>query len=518
MEEIANVRRALHLALRYINKATTLDTKLSNANLLTTKDATKIEAYKAFENYLRCGVSDPPVVKLFGVFGGSLATATTTTTYYSLMDLVGDGCWSSGRKNVDQELIDVAFDVSASFKEGVGPGSFVWLTLIRKSLYDPLFYFARHILKKVQIERWKASDGFAEGLKELGKIVYYTVSYDAWLRDRAKPEDVADWHYHRDVHERSNQHEKLELSKSAIRDDYASYALLICPFLENPQKVDVGEGLHMWEVRIDFESLERYAEKIKRHMEEHKEVIFHFEEIIPEIVSGRMKGVASPLRRVAGLWRGWVGSMLKGIAEVSEEGKPFQVVYLRIWEPPFRHYPFDGDEFMRLTANTLAISRQLAHIYSYMAKLFVEKAKRAGLGEIAEKIKERLDPLYSKSPGLASDELRRIPARPFPSIYEQIFHTPTVMVGMAYNVLSGISLALELDPEIPPDPLDLINLDPVKEECGKYWSDLTRPELSESVELLRTSAQIPVGILEWYFDYIRMTLELYPVPDALLGW
>jgi hypothetical protein len=173
---------------------------------------------------------------------------------------------------------------------------------------------------------------------------------------------------------------------------------------------------------------------------------------------------------------------------------------------------------MRLTANTLSISRQLAHTYSYIGKLITVKAKKAGLGEIADEIEERLDPLCSESPGWASEELKRIPARPLPSIYEQVFHTPTVMVGMAYNVLSSISSALELDPEIPPDPLDLIELDPVKEELGEDWSNLARPELSESVELLRASAQMPVGHLAWLYDFIGMTLELYPVPDALRDW
>jgi hypothetical protein len=512
-------RRTSRFALRYlkeiVEKSTELETRATNALLLTIKkDAMKVEAYKTLQDYLRCRVSSLPVGKLCGAFGGSIANAITATTYYSIMNLVGGEYWVSGEEKTD--LVEHALDISASLKRGDRPGGRTWLEEVRYSLRYPMSYFAKYILQQeLQIEKWKESNGYAEGLKGLGNLVYWTVVYDAWLREFARPEDAAKWHFDRDVHKMSDEYVVSGLFKKAIRDDHASYALVIRPFLKNPKKVDLGEGLRIWEVSIDSEKLKKYAEEIKQHMEERKVVLFHFEKVIPEIVSGHTRGVASPLRRIIALWNGWAGSMLKGIAEASQEG---DVVYLRMREPPFRYYPFYGRRFMRLTANTLAISRQLAHIYSYIGKLITVKAKKAGLGEVADEIGERLDPLYSKSPGLASEELKRIPARPLPSIYEQVFHTPTVMVGMAYNVLSSISLALELDPEIPPDPLDLIELGPVKEELGEDWSNLARPELSESVELLRASAQMPVGHLEWLYDFIEMTLELYPVPDALRGW
>jgi len=504
-------RRTLRFALRYlkaiVEKSTELETRATNAILLTIKgDAIKVEAYKALQNYLRCRVSSLPVGKLCTAFGASLADATTATTYYSIMNLIGGEYWSPGEEKTD--LIEHALDISASLKRSDRPGGRTWLEEVRYSLRYPMSYFAKYILQQeLQIEKWKESNGYAESLKGLGNFVYWTVVYDAWLRESARPEDAAEWQFNRDVRKMSDDYVVSGLFKKAIIDDYASYALVIRPFLENPKKVDLGEGLRIWEVSIDSEKLKKYAEEIKRNRKEQK--------VVHEIVSGHMRGVASPLRRITALWNGWAGSMLKGIVEASQEG---DVVYLRMRKPPFGYYPFSGGRFMRLTANTLSISRQLAHTYSYIGKLITVKAKKAGLGEIADEIEERLDPLCSESPGWASEELKRIPARPLPSIYEQVFHTPTVMVGMAYNVLSSISSALELDPEIPPDPLDLIELDPVKEELGEDWSNLARPELSESVELLRASAQMPVGHLAWLYDFIGMTLELYPVPDALRDW
>ena len=509
---LMDARWTSRFALRYlkeiVEKSTELETRATNAILLTTKkDAIKVEAYKALQDYLRCRVSSLPVSKLCGAFGGSLANATSATTYYSIMNLVGGEYWVSGKEKTGKEktdLVEHALDISASLKRSDRPGGRTWLEEVRLSLYDPMIHFAYYILQQeLQVEKWKESNGYAEGLKGLGKLVYWTVVYDAWLREFARPEDGAKWHFDRDVRKMSDEYVVSGLFKKAVRDVYASYALVICPFLEKPEEVDLGEGLRIWEVRIDSEKLKKRAEEIKR------------DKVVPEIVSGHMRGVASPLRRIIALWNGWAGSMLKGIAEASQEG---DVVYLRMREPPFRYYPFYGRRFMRLTANTLPISRQLAHIYSYIGKLMTVKAKKAGLGKIADEIEERLDPLYSKSPGWASEELKRIPARPLPSIYEQVFHTPTVMVGMAYNVLSSISSALELDPEIPPDPLDLIELGPVKEELGEDWSNLARPELSESVELLRASARMPVGHLAWLYDFIEMTIELYPVPDALRDW
>jgi hypothetical protein len=239
----------------------------------------------------------------------------------------------------------------------------------------------------------------------------------------------------------------------------------------------------------------------------------YYEEKVSEILS-KWKGAAIPFASIASLWENWVGSMFKGIVKADLKG---EVLYLRIEEPFPRHYPFDGGEFMKLMAKTLAISREVAHIYSYLGKLFVEKAKKEGPSNVAKAIEKRLGLLYSERRGWASDELQKVPSRPLPSIYEQVFHTPTVVVGMLYGVLSSFSLALGLDPEIPPDPLDLIKLDPVKEKWKEKWSELVRPEFSKSLDLLRSSAQLPIGYLERIYDQVETLTKLPPPPASRWG-
>jgi hypothetical protein len=182
---------------------------------------------------------------------------------------------------------------------------------------------------------------------------------------------------------------------------------------------------------------------------------------------------------------------------------------------------------MRLTAVVLPISRQVVHVYSHMSKLLLEKAKRIAFDENAEgklekkelekitkELEKRLARLHSKGSGWVSDELRQIPPRPLPSIYEQVVHTPTVLMGMIYGALSDISLALGLEPEIPPDPSNLMELGPVNEVWGERWSKLKEhPEFSNSLDLLRASARLPVGLLEKNYDYLEMAIRLLP-PQA----
>jgi hypothetical protein len=241
-------------------------------------------------------------------------------------------------------------------------------------------------------------------------------------------------------------------------------------------------------------------------------------------LTGR-KDLATALAKIKGLWSGWAGSLLSGLVKVSEKDK---ILYLQMMEPPFWPYGFNGAAFMRLTALILPINRQVVHVYSHMGGFLAEKVKRVVFGEAAEKkiekkelkkelkkVEKRLARLHSKGSGWVSDELRQIPPRPLPSIYEQVVHTPTVLMGMIYGALSGISLALGLEPEIPPDPSDLMELGPVKEVWGEWWSKLKEhPEFSNSLDLLRASARLPVGLLEKNYDYLERAIRLLPPPTG----
>jgi hypothetical protein len=475
----------------------------------------RVETYREFREYLRGGVERWDSRPLIGEVSKSLSKALTMTIYFSIMDLIGGGCWSSGEcGGVDRALADSALDISMSFRKRSWPGSITWLTLAKRSLFYPTSCFVANIKDFLQVEGWKRSDGYAEGLKRLAGLLFWTVVCDAWFRERAAPEDVAKWHYDNDVRERRAQYEALDWSD--IIDDYAPYSRLIQLSFKSLEEVVLEEGLHAWRARIDSESLASHARQMQHELlksldQSTRENYKKYDDAVSEILSGRGRGVATQLKlkRIAGLWGGWVGSMYRGVAEYSVEG---EVLHLLVKEPIPRLYPFDGRAFIFLTTISLGINRQATHIYSHIGKLFAEKAEREGLGEIARSIDRGLAPLYSKRRGWAGGELQRFPPRPLPSIYEQVLHTQTVAVGMAYGVLSRMSLALKLDPEIPLDPLGLVELVPVKEEWGKEWSELTRPEFSRSLDLLRASARLPIGHLERQYDYIERALKLLPLP------
>jgi len=502
----------------------------------------KVEAYRRLREYLRGGPEDWNAVRrLLAIeLSGSLSASFTSLMYFSLMDLAGGGYWSAGKEDADR-VVDYVLRASVSFMKRMKFGNLTWITVVRDSLLYPMWSFILRLLAILQMEKWKESNGYVEGLKKLGALTYGAVSYDLLLRERVAVKKVAKWHYDNDYYERLAQHKSLTWSDSDIVDDYAPYGLLIMPCFEKKEKREkvVLEGdLHMWQVRIEPEDLISSAQEIKQRLEgfppHMKETYKKYEEIVSELLYRRektgdknehKKTLIIPLTRVKGLWNGWVGSLLHGLVKVSEEG---EILYLQMVEPPLWGYYFDGAMSMWLTAITLPISRQVIHVYSHMSKFLLEKAKRIAFEEIAERklekkelekitkeIEKRLARLHSKGSGWVSDELRQIPPRPLPSIYEQVVHTPTVLIGMAYGALSDISLALGLEPEIPPDPSDLMELDPVKEEWGESWSELKEhPEFSNGLDLLKASARLPSGLLEERYDHLEMAIRLLPPPTG----
>jgi hypothetical protein len=519
-EEVANwiMRLALQRVNNVVYNASVEELRNSNASLLTgidplsgglreTDSWRKVEANRKLRDYLRGGLEElkeEDEGQIAAVLCSNLSKNFTIIISYSIMDLIGRGYWSTGKASVDQTIIDCA-PISAR--------ELVWLVHVNQRLSIPMYYLAKYILDEVDIKSRREEDGYAEGLVKLCELLYWTVVYDAWSRKKAVPKDATQWHYRNDVSEINKMlraHNKLGLPGTTIVDGYAVYALLILPFLENPIEIASKGGPRTWQVRIDFEALESRAKKFEQLVKEAEDPYYAGK--VSEMLS-KWKGADIPYMSITSLWKGWVGSMFKGIVEATHEG---EVLYLRMEEPFPKYYPFDGSKFMVLTAHTLAVSRQVAHTYSFLGRLFAEKAKGEEPGKIAREIEGRLKPLYSERHGWNNKELQRIPARPLPSIYEQAFHAPTVAVGMAYGALSSISLALRLDPEIPPDPLDLVRLDPIKEKWGEKWSELKeRPEFSKSLDLLRSSAQLPVGHLERTYDYIEMAMQLLPLPASL---
>jgi hypothetical protein len=528
------------------------ETRLKSASYLTGMDVSegtlreddrwrRVEAHRMLREYLRGGLKDWNTVRgmLASELSYNLSKSFTSLMHFSLVDLAGGGYWSAGKEDADR-VVDYVLRASLSFMKRTEFGNLTWLTVVRDSLLYPMWSFVLRLLAGLQVKEWKETNGYVEGMKRLGALTYGAVSYDLLLRERVNVYKVAEWHYDNDFRERQEQYKSLTWSDSDIVDDYAPYGLLIMPCFEKKEKLEkvALEGdFHIWQVRIEPEDLISSAQEIKQRLEgfppHMKETYKKYEEIVSELLYRRKKTgdknehkktLTIPLTRVKGLWNGWVGSLLGGLVKVSEEGK---ILYLQMVEPPFWDYYFDGATSMWLTAITLPISRQVIHVYSHMSKFLLEKAKRIAFEEIAEKklekkelekitkeIEKRLARLHSKGSGWVSDELRQIPPRPLPSIYEQVVHTPTVLIGMAYGALSSISLALGLEPEIPPDPSDLMELGPVKEVWGQEWSKLKEhPEFSNSLDLLRASARLPLGLLEEKYDHLEMAIRLLP-PQA----
>jgi hypothetical protein len=538
-------------ALRLINFAVygeaIEETRLESASYLTGIDVSrgtlregdrwsKVEAYRRLREYFRGGPEDWKTLQGMLAFEltDSLSKSFTSLIHFSLMDLAGDGYWSAGKEDADR-VVDYVLRASLSFMKRTEFGNLTWITAAGYSLSYPIGPFVQGLLASLQVEKWKESEsnGDVERLKNLGALVYWAVNYDLLIRERVNVYKVAEWHYDNDLRERLDQYKALVWSESDIVDDYVPYGMLIMPsfFDEEEKKLEkvVLEGdFHVWQVRLEPEDLIGSAQRIKRSLEElappAKETYKKYEEVVSKILSGDKKTLAMALSRVKGLWNGWAGSLLGRLVKVSEEGK---ILYLQMMKPPFWRHRLEGATSMRLTAVVLPISRQVVHVYSHMSKLLLEKAKRIAFDENAEgklekkelekitkELEKRLARLHSKGSGWVSDELRQIPPRPLPSIYEQVVHTPTVLSGMIYGALSDISLALGLEPEIPPDPSNLMELGPVNEVWGERWSKLKEhPEFSNSLDLLRASARLPVGLLEKNYDYLEMAIRLLP-PQA----
>jgi hypothetical protein len=220
-------------------------------------------------------------------------------------------------------------------------------------------------------------------------------------------------------------------------------------------------------------------------------------------VSGRVKGVASPIESIKALWEGWVGSLLPDHAEASREGDALHLLMRR----PFT--PLN----MQLVMSSLAIHRQIAHIYTHVARLLSDEAKDAAEKTyttrrgVYQDMSETLRILCSPEGWEKySASLDAIPERPAPSIYEQLFYAPTIVAGMIYNIFSSISLVLRLDPEIPPDPLDLLKRYP---DLAELFSG---PHFSKSIDLLRRSAKLPLGLLERSYLHIEDMLDMLETP------
>jgi len=375
--------------------------RLKNAFYLTGMDVSKgtfredeswrrVEAYRRSREYFRGGPEDWKTLQEMLAFelSNSLSKNFTSLIHFSLMDLAGGGYWSSG-KEVEDRVAGHILRASVSFMKRTEFGNLTWITAVKDSLFYPMCSFTGSLLKTLQVEQWRENDGYVNGLKNLGGLVYGAVGYDLLLRERVNVYGVAKWQYDNDFYERQDRYRTLIWSEPDIVDDYAPYGVLIMQYFDKEagklEEVVLEGNFHMWRLGLGSEDLMNSALIMKQGLEEltphTRESCKKYDEVVSEILSGRKKALAAALARVKGLWNGWAGLLLGGLVKVSEEDG---ILCLQMMKPPFWPCDFDGAAFMRLTAVTLPINRQVVHVCSHMGKLLVEKVKRAGFDKSAE--------------------------------------------------------------------------------------------------------------------------------------
>jgi hypothetical protein len=204
-----------------------------NRELCETDDWRKVETNRKLLDYLRGDLKELKEEdgwQIAAALSSSLSKTFTMITYKSIMDHIGigSGYRSTGKADADQALIECV-------SERVGFEGIRWLAAVNRGLSVPMFYPAKFILDTVNMRRWREEDEYAEGLVKLCELIYWTVVYDAWSRERAAPGTATQWHYRNDVNEinkRLRKYSKLDWPDTTIVDDYTIYALLIRPFLE----------------------------------------------------------------------------------------------------------------------------------------------------------------------------------------------------------------------------------------------------------------------------------------------
>jgi len=452
----------------------------------------RVEAYRGFSEYLRGRLEDWKPGLLVGQVGLSLSRAFTTIVYASMMEWIEKN--GGGVVGEDNDSASNFLDISISFREWIGMDHVTWLTRAQYSLYLPITHFVEPIIGTyLNMEGWRERDEYAGmGLDRLGDLLAAALISDWWVRTRALAGEAAEWEYYQCIRRELPQYDRLVWS--GMIDMYVPYAWCIDLAANNVlEEVELASGVKAWRITISNESLADHARRMKDELETisaHEEFFRRYYDFVSKVLSGDRRGF-TPLMSIKGLWEGWARALYPDLARTFMEGS--DTLYLLVLRP--EAYPPFGRLNVLLLVGSLAANHQLAHIYSHVGRLFAEKARKEGFGSVAK----RLKPLYMKG-GWAKyyKELSSAPERPMPSIYEQILHTPTVLVGMLYGVLSSASTVLGLEPKIPSNPLDLLK---------KRRPDLTGPDFSQSLDLLIGSASLPVGILEKCYLDIEDALE-----------
>jgi len=489
---------------------------LAGTEVGVSRELEKHEAYRGFMEHLRGRLEGWSPYRLALATSLSMSRASATLVFDSTLSLVEREAESEEGGGAANHASDAADRLTAAVDICLGMRG--WLNRVQLSLLLPTFYFVSGIVGYLRVEEWRDNRGYEEGRKRLGNLLARALINDRWVRERLDLGKASKWHYwHHYLDKRRGADQYGEPDWSDMVDKYAPHALCLYPSLDALEDVELAGGDRAWRIKLTAESLTAYAELLKKDLEAFsapRDFFGSYYDFVSDVLSGGGRGVASPLESIESLWSGWVGALYPDLARASWEGRD-ALHLLMLW--PKGRPPFDRHS-LALLVRSLAANRQVAHLYSHTGWLLARKAREAADREeaavrrrIFRDVARRLRPLYvmegwTKYYG----ELSSVPERPLPSIHEQIFHTSILLVGMLYGALSSASTVVGLKPEIPADPLYLL-----KEQLPDVASSLAGPDFSQSLDLLRRSAGMPVGILERYYLYVGELLVMSALVEGV---
>lgn len=474
----------------------------------------KYRAYHGFVKYLRGDSASWDPNLLVGAISLSTSRAITLLQLNSILALMEYEVEekSDTVRRAEGDRLPLAVDLVL----GLGESGVTWLVASQQTMQLPLVPLISNIARgQARVAGWKDPEGYKAGLRELAQVIGVALINDRLAREYSRRYSITKWHYKRydyymelgsDMQQR--QAGFGELDWRLMADKYAPHGLCLYRSLGTLEEVKLGEGGKAWRITVDDQSLTKHAEWLEGYLKEYsypREFFESYYRFASDVLSGKRKGVTSPVRSIEALWRGWVCALYSDLAEASREGNALRLLMRRPEGLPFI------DRNVHLLVGSLAMHRQITHTYMHLARTLSDEAKRAADREAATIRKGIFSQMANTLKTLCapegwerySDLLKTIPDGPAISIYEQLFHAPTIAVGMVYSALSSVSLALRLEPEIPPDPMRL--LEEQLPDVARYVAD---PRFSESIDLLRRSARLPVGVLDRCYLQIEDMLEI----------
>lgn len=468
----------------------------------------KYRAYHGFVKYIRGDSAswDPNLlVEAISLSTSRALTLLQLNSILALMEYEVEEKSGTVRRAKDDRL-----PLMVDLVLGLGKSGVTWLVAAQQAMQLPLVPLASYKARgQAKVASWKDPEGYKAGLREIAQVIGVALINDRLAREYSRRYSITKWHYKRYDYYREQEQAELDwLDWRLTVDKYAPHGLCLYRSLGTLEEVKLGEGGTAWRITVDDQSLTKHAEWLEEYLEKYsypRELFESYHRFASDVLSGKMKGVASPINSIEALWRGWVCALYSDLAEASREGNALRLLMRRPEGLPFI------DRNVHLLVGSLAMHRQITHTYMHLARTLSDEAKRASDREAATIRKGIFSQMAKTLKTLCapegwekySDLLKTIPDGPAISIYEQLFHAPTIAVGMVYSALSSVSLALRLEPEIPPDPMRL--LEEQLPDVARYVAD---PRFSESIDLLRRSARLPVGVLDRCYRQIEDVLEI----------